>query len=64
VSWAQRLGYLLGGVDATNKTAVLKDYVAAVAKQPVALLPGAPVEKARREAAWKLAVNAEVEAEA
>jgi predicted transcriptional regulator of viral defense system len=64
VSWAQRLGYLLERVDATDKTAALKVYVAAVAKQPVALLPGASVEKAHREAAWKLAVNAEVESEA
>jgi predicted transcriptional regulator of viral defense system len=63
VSWVQRLGYLLERVDAADKAAALKDYVATVAKQPVLLLPGTSIKKAHREAAWKLAVNVEVEAE-
>ncbi|MEP7245441.1 MAG: hypothetical protein ABI885_17450 [Gammaproteobacteria bacterium] len=34
------------------------------ARETVALLPGAPAEKARRNADWKLIVNADVKAEA
>ena len=63
VPWAQRLGYLLEQVGAAEKAAALKNHVQSAARLTVPLLPGAPHEDARRDPAWKLAVNAEVEAE-
>ena len=63
VPWAQRLGYLLEQVGAGDKAAALKAHVANVARQAVALLPGAPISAACGEPAWKLAVNTDVEVE-
>jgi len=64
VPWAQRLGYLLDGLAAGEKTtALLKNYVAEHAKQPTLLLPRGPRTAARHDNDWKLYVNAEVEPE-
>ena len=61
--WAQRLGYLLQKIGAAEKAAALKDYVRRHARQSAALLRGAPAKDAPRDAAWKVIVNADVEAE-
>jgi predicted transcriptional regulator of viral defense system len=72
VPWAQRLGYLLERVGATEKAAPLKDYVRARARESAPLLaqprmPKAPNrsrarrDKVIRDEAWKLYVNAEVQ---
>ncbi len=62
--WAQRLGHLLEQAGAPEKAAALKAHVKGAARQTVALLPGARAEEARRDAHWKLIVNAAVEPEA
>lgn len=64
VPWAQRLGYLLEHIGAAEKAAALKTYVESAARQSASLLPGASIKDARRDAVWKLLVNAEVEADA
>jgi len=61
--WAQRLGYLLELAGAAERTALLKTYVEAKARDATPLLPGAPHDGAPRSAAWKLYINAEVEPE-
>lgn len=63
MSWAQRLGYLLGQVGAAEKTVALRSYVKNAARETVALLPGARGDEAHRDADWKLIVNVDVEAE-
>jgi predicted transcriptional regulator of viral defense system len=63
IPWAQRLGYVLEHIGAGDKTAELKDYVKANARQSAPLLPNAMYNRSRRNAVWKLYVNAEVEAE-
>jgi predicted transcriptional regulator of viral defense system len=61
--WSQRLGHLLEQAGAPEKTVALKAYVKNAARQTVALLPGARGDEGRRDADWKLIVNADVEAE-
>jgi predicted transcriptional regulator of viral defense system len=61
VAWAQRLGYLLEHVGATEKATDLQRYVRTHAKQSTALLPGLSYEDGQRNVAWKLYVNAFVE---
>lgn len=63
VPWAQRLGYLLERVGAGDKTAPLKAYIRKQARQSTPLMPEAERARAPRNAAWKVYVNAEVEAE-
>ena len=63
IPWAQRLGYLLERVEAGDRTAVLKAYVRAHARQSVPLLPAASRRQSLRDKDWKLYLNAEVEAE-
>jgi len=63
ITWAQRLGYLLDQVGAGEKATGLRNYVAAAARQAIPLLHGASRAGARRDADWKVIVNAEVEAE-
>jgi predicted transcriptional regulator of viral defense system len=63
VPWAQRLGHLLELVGAAEKAAALKAHIKSAARQTVPLLPGASTENASSAPDWKLAVNAEVEAE-
>lgn len=60
--WAQRLGHLLEQAGAAEKTAALKSHVKNAARRTVALLPGTRTAEARRDAGWKLIVNADVEA--
>jgi len=61
VPWAQRLGYLLEQVGATDKTAPLGRYVANAVNETAPLLPSAPAEGVPRDARWRLAVNAHAE---
>lgn len=61
VSWAQRLGYLLERVGASDKTAALKTYVREHTHESTLLLPKASRKNAARDDAWKLYVNASVE---
>jgi predicted transcriptional regulator of viral defense system len=60
--WAQRLGYLLEQAGAVAQTVALKSHVKNVARETVALLPGGK-DETRRDADWKLIVNADVEVE-
>lgn len=60
---AQRLGYLLERAGAAEKAAALKSRVKSAARQTVPLLLGAPTGGASRNPDWKLAINADVEAE-
>lgn len=62
--WAQRLGHLLEQAGAAEKTVALKSHVKSAARETVALLPGARADEARRDAEWKLIINADAEAEA
>lgn len=64
VPWAQRLGYLLDLVEASDKAAALKRYVQEQVPDFTALLPARLHKDADRSADWKLYINAEVEAEA
>lgn len=61
VTWAQRLGYLLASTGHDDKIGPLRAFVQRKARQTAPLLAGAPAEGATRDAAWKLAVNADVE---
>lgn len=64
ITWAQRLGYLLGRVDrGDDKTVELQAYIGEVARNTVALVPGGPPDATRRDATWKLYINADVETE-
>jgi predicted transcriptional regulator of viral defense system len=63
VSWAQRLGYLLDRVGASDRTPRLMRYVAQRARQAAPLLPALPYDKSEKDENWKLYVNAKVEAE-
>jgi|SRR5688572_9656393 predicted transcriptional regulator of viral defense system len=60
VPWAQRLGYLLERVGASEKAKVLKTYVRAHASDATPLMPNAARARARRDEDWKLYVNADV----
>ena len=63
VAWAQRLGYLLEHVGASERAADLRAYVRAHARESTLLAPSAPHRKARRHEGWKLYVNADVKAD-
>ncbi len=56
IPWAQRLGYLLEQVGASDKAEPLADYVAGVVNETATLVPGAPAEQARNDARWHLRV--------
>ena len=62
--WAQRLGYLLEIVGATDKAVPLKVYVDQHARDTAPLLPAGPSDYTTRVNDWRLLVNAEIEAEA
>jgi predicted transcriptional regulator of viral defense system len=64
VPWAQRLGYLMELVGASEKAAALKAYVREHARDATPLLPAAPNDDSKRSEDWKLYINATVEAEA
>ena len=61
IAWAQRLGYLLERVNASDKASALKAYVRTQAHESAALLPSAPQKDASRHDDWKLYINANVE---
>lgn len=61
ISWAQRLGYLLERVGASEKTPALKAYVRRHTHESTLLLPNAARGQASRNEDWKLFVNTEVE---
>lgn len=63
IPWVQRLGYLLELVDATALADVLKSWLQGRVHQTAPLLTGAPAKGAPRDTAWKLLINADVEAE-
>ena len=63
IAWAQRLGYLLEHMGASEKAIDLKAYVRARARESTVLLPGAPQGDSPRDKGWKLWVNAVVEPE-
>lgn len=64
IPWAQRLGYLLEFIGAGDKTAALKAYVLANARDFTPLAPGVPQDANKRAADWRVHVNVDVEAEA
>ena len=63
VTWAQRLGYLLEHGGAYERVSHLKNHVKTRARQTVPLLPESSGKAGRRNANWKVLVNAAVEAE-
>jgi predicted transcriptional regulator of viral defense system len=64
ISWAQRLGYLLDRVGASDRAQALREYVAREAVDITPLRPGRRRGAGARDAAWKLDVNADVDVEA
>jgi predicted transcriptional regulator of viral defense system len=63
VPWAQRLGYLLEQVGASDRTEPLAEYVRVAARETTLLDPQRGGGDAGRVARWKLAVNADVVAD-
>lgn len=61
--WAQRLGYLLEKVGASESAAALKSHVHDTAEDYILLLPGSVKHGKSRSSEWKVIVNVEVEAE-
>jgi hypothetical protein len=61
--WAQRLGYLLERVHATDAAEPLRSYVRDRVHDYTPLLPSGSLEDATRDFNWKLVVNERVEAE-
>ena len=61
--WVQRLGYLLEHIGEAPKAAPLKDYVRTHARDAAVLQPSGSVGDGPRDRAWKLIINAAIEAE-
>ena len=61
--WVQRLGYLLERLDQAQLAQGLKGYVQTHAREATPLQPSISVENQPRDQAWKIIVNADVEAE-
>jgi predicted transcriptional regulator of viral defense system len=61
--WSQRLGYLLEHLDFKDTASSLAAFVADKSPHVTPLTPAAPMRGAARDARWKVAVNAAVEAE-
>lgn len=64
IPWAQRLGYLLELIDASNKASSLKVYVRKHARLATLLSPTTPRADSQRDDDWNLYVNADVDTEA
>ena len=64
VLWAQRLGYLLEQVGATDITAPLKEYVRERARNYTRLVPVAEAHTSTRSRDWRVYVNASIEPDA
>jgi hypothetical protein len=63
VPWAQRLGYLLTLVGASDRAESLIDYVGRYARETVPLDPASEDPSPTRDPIWKLLVNTEVSPE-
>lgn len=63
VTWAQRLGYLLERVEASDRAEALQAYVAEHAKRMTRLETARARSAAGKNERWRILVNAEVEAE-
>ena len=62
--WAQRLGFLLEFVGASDRCAPLMDHVRQRGHNYTRLLPSASAQDALRSREWRLLVNAPIEVEA
>ncbi len=62
--WAQRLGYLLDQVGATELTGPLADMVCRAATHVTPLAPQLPSRGVARDRRWRVATNVDIEAEA
>ena len=62
--WAQRLGFLLEFVGASDRCAPLRDHVRQRGHNYTRLLPSASAQDALRSREWRLLVNAPIEVEA
>ena len=62
--WAQRLGYLLDKLGATELTRPLAEHVARAATHATPLAPQLPVRGVSRDQRWRVAINVAVEPEA
>lgn len=63
IAWAQRLGYLLDLVGASQITQPLAKYVDNKQPVPTPLLPSAKIKGAKTDSRWRVFINTEVEAE-
>lgn len=63
ITWAQRLGYLLERVDASEKANALRKYVEAQARRSTPLVPGTPHAGSERDEGWRLWINTDLESE-
>jgi predicted transcriptional regulator of viral defense system len=61
--WAQRLGYLLELVGATDRAVALRSHVRKRVKQPASLVPSLPRNQTQLDKNWQLYVNADLEPE-
>ena len=61
--WAQRLGYLLERLGATDRIGPLSEYVTRSATHTTSLVPAASTRGTQRDSRWRVAINAEVEAD-
>lgn len=61
VTWAQRLGFLMELVDEPEAAAALKPWVREAARDYTMLRANRPESEMRRDADWKIIVNADVE---
>jgi predicted transcriptional regulator of viral defense system len=63
ISWAQRLGYLLEYLETGIDVSALRSYVRKTVHEATPLLPGAPDKDAPQNKTWRVAINADIEAE-
>lgn len=63
IPWAQRLGYLLDHLGASEAADALAGFVADKAPHVTPLAPAVPIKGTPRDPRWKVAVNATFEAE-
>ncbi len=61
IPWSQRLGFLLDLVEHSSRSKALADFVENHATETAVLVPGGSKASARRNARWKLLINAALE---
>jgi predicted transcriptional regulator of viral defense system len=61
VTWAQRLGFVLDHIGASDKAVDLREYVRTRAQRPTPLVPGLSHEASQQDVVWKVYVNADLE---